>query len=71
MISSKWENFDDIIEEGITGLGYGFTDVEKLISVLEKVAKVPDMIIKMRKKCVLKADDFTTGKVVRILNIGG
>ena len=72
VISSKWENFDDIIEEGITGLGYEFSNVEALKTVLERIAENPEIVMTMKKECALKAETLKTENIIKILieNLG-
>ncbi len=39
VISSKWESYDDVIEDNITGIGYKFGSDDALVEVLENVQK--------------------------------
>lgn len=64
VIASKWESFEDIIEDGIVGYGYDFDIYNELKKKLFYVAKNPDELIKMKKNCIDKAKQFTTQKIV-------
>ena len=67
VISSLYLNFDEIIDEGITGLGYEFGNNEALISLLKHVAENPQRVIEMKKNCVKKAKMFLPDEVVKTL----
>ena len=64
VISSKWESFEDVIDDGVTGLGYAFDDKNSLVDVLETVVNDPAMIDSMRKPCIEKAKQFIPEKVI-------
>lgn len=67
VISSLYPNFGEIIDEGVTGLGYEFGNNEALISLLKHVAEHPLEIIEMKKNCVKKAKMFLPDEVVKTL----
>ena len=67
VISSLYLNFDEIIDDGITGLGYEFGNNEALISLLKNLSKNPLRIIEMKKNCVKKAKMFLPNEVVKTL----
>jgi len=67
VISSLWENYGDVVDEGITGLSYEFLNIEDLKRILEKVAESPEIIVAMKKACVRKAEKFTTEEVISII----
>lgn len=58
VISSKWESFDDIIDDAKSGFGYEFGNTQALIEVLQHISKYPDIILNMKEYCVHKAHDF-------------
>lgn len=64
VISSKWNSFDEIIEEAKTGLGYEFGDVQDLESKLIKIKDNPQMIINMKQNCVAKAKRYSADNVI-------
>ena len=65
VISSKWENFDDIIRDSITGYGYEFLNGKELIDILFFIQKHPDQLVKMKKNCLCKAQDFNSYNVIK------
>lgn len=67
VISSLYLNFDEIIDEGVTGLGYEFGNNEALISLLKDIAEHPQRVIEMKKNCVKKAKMFLPDEVVKVV----
>lgn len=67
VVSSKWESFSDLIDEGVTGEGYAFGKVDALVSVLEKIQKNPQVIICMKQNCVNRACNYTPEKALNSL----
>lgn len=67
VISSRWESFSDVVEDGKTGLGYTFADVNSLVAVLLEVASEPCCLISMSPSCVRKAREFVPENVIPIL----
>lgn len=67
VVSSLYLNFDEIIDEGVTGLGYPFGHNEALISLLEDIAQHPQRIISLKANCVRKATAFQPREVVGVL----
>lgn len=59
VISAKWESFSDVVEEGSTGYGYTFGNVQELEAILNSAANEPKNIISMKEKCLNKAIDYT------------
>ena len=59
VLSSRWESFSDVVEEGITGYGYEFNNTESLVELLEKIMQNPDMLNSLKVNCVEKAKKFT------------
>ncbi len=67
VISAKWSNFDDVVEDGKTGFGYFFDDVDDFYRVLDLVAQNPNKIIEMKENCVIKARSFHSDYVVETI----
>lgn len=67
VVSAKWESFEDVIDEGQTGLGYTFDDIDELEVLMSQVAKAPEIIIRMKEKCLKKAQEFTIDKAMKEL----
>lgn len=67
VISSLYLNFDEIIDEGITGIGYEFGNNKALIRLLKDIVENPQEITKMKENCVKKAKMFLPDEVVNTL----
>lgn len=67
VIASMWESFSDVIDEGVTGIGYAFNDQKALLDVLLEVAENPSLLLKMRKNCLIKAESYKTVSAMNIL----
>ncbi|MEK1426555.1 glycosyltransferase [Limosilactobacillus fermentum] len=64
VISSKWESYDDVIEDNITGIGYKFGSDDALVEALEIIKSNPQKIIDMKEACLQKAKDFSPATIV-------
>ena len=63
VICSKWESFSDIVEDGITGIGYEFNDFDGLVGILDKVATDASHIRDMKIECLNRAKKYLPDKV--------
>ena len=64
VISSKWESYDDVIEDNITGIGYKFGSDDALVETLEMIKSNPQKTIDMKEACLRKAKDFSPKVIV-------
>lgn len=62
VISSKWESFGDVVDDGVTGFGYEFSDISDLEKVLENL--IGNDMINMKKNCITKAEAFLPENVI-------
>lgn len=73
VISAKWQNFSDFIDDGVTGLGYTQFDQNELVETLRKVKENPSLLTNMKENCLEKAKEYTAesvGKqVISLLNL--
>lgn len=58
VISSKWQSFEDVIDEGVTGIGYKFGDADDLTQKLIDVEKSAKQINNMKLNCLKKSKTF-------------
>lgn len=56
IISAKWESFGDIVDDGITGIGYDFHNKEQLVEIIKELSN--DQIINMKVNCLQKAKKY-------------
>lgn len=66
VISARWENYKDILDDKITGYTYEFQNYEAFVIVLEKAIDNFEEIIKMKKNCLEKAKEFSSSEVMKI-----
>jgi glycosyltransferase involved in cell wall biosynthesis len=62
VIASRWESFEDSIEQGITGIGYTFGKKEELKIILMKLIEEPNVIYDMKRNCLAKAIQYLPQK---------
>ena len=67
VVSSKWESFADLVEDGLSGIGYSMGNIDELVSILVKIAKKPELILNMKKYCLQKAKLYTPEIILAIL----
>ena len=67
VISAKWESYSDVIDEGVTGLGYEFDNTEQLEQILLNVAQNPQVLLDMKENCIRKAEDYIPQNVIQML----
>ena len=73
VISAKWESFCDVVDDGMTGIGYDFDHVEQFERILLSVAQNSKILLNMKKNCIRKAMEYTPELVIQIMtsNIHG
>lgn len=63
VISSKWESFNDIINNQV-GIGYKFGDLNELIKTLIQISLDNNFLKKNKINCLKKAEEFLPKKVI-------
>lgn len=58
VLASRWESFQDVIDEGATGIGYEFANIRDLTECLEKICNNPRLILDMKEACIKKAEQY-------------
>lgn len=67
VISAKWESFEDVIDVGITGIGYEFGNRNELLRILCQIIEMPNAIVEKKKNCIAKAEKFIPNSVLQVL----
>lgn len=67
VVSSKWESFEDVIDDNINGFGYEFNNVNEMRSILIRLAEDPNVVLKMKSQCIKKARNYLPEEVVKVL----
>lgn len=66
VISAKWESFADVVEDGITGIGYEFGISNELLQILCEIAERPTIVLEKKIFCIDNAKRFTPSSVMQI-----
>lgn len=67
VISAKWQSFHDIVEDGVTGIGYEFNNTSQLCDILDGLCLDPMPLLNMKNNCIMKALDYLPSKAIQIL----
>ena len=67
VISSKWESFSDIVDEGVTGIGYEFDDKEDLYNKLLSILNSLDEFNALKINCIKKSERYLPKTVIKAI----
>lgn len=67
VLSAKWESFSDVIDDGETGIGYEFGNINELQEHLIELHKNPEKINAMKSKCLEKSNEYIPGSAIQPL----
>ena len=67
VISSKWESFADVVDDGVTGVGYEFDNSVELEQKLFLIANDPSILNSMKKDCLRKSIGYTPNVAIQAL----
>lgn len=71
VIASRWESFGDVVDEGITGYGYAFENIEELVQLLMHFSQSPKELAELSGNCSEKAEQYlperVVGKLIRVI----
>ncbi len=59
VISAKWESFADVVDDGVTGVGYEFDNPTDLEKKLIAIANTPSTLNDMKINCLKKSSSYT------------
>lgn len=65
VISAKWENFADIVEDKITGIGYEFLDQGQIVEILRNLQI--NRMEKMKIACLHKGMGYLPENIINII----
>lgn len=60
VISSKWLNYGDIVEDGKTGFLYEFGNYDRFVDILDQIALNPERMNALKQNCIEKSEEFST-----------
>lgn len=64
VIASRWHSFADVVDDGITGIGYPCLHNEYLEKVMMEAIRSTEKINVMKKQCLKKANEFLPSHIV-------
>ncbi|MBQ3085963.1 MAG: glycosyltransferase [Clostridia bacterium] len=67
VISAKWESYADVIDDGITGIGYTFDNTEELDALHFQIAEDPQILLSMKTNCIKKAKEYAPLTAIQIM----
>lgn len=67
VLASRWDSWEDVIDEGETGITYEFGSCEDLQLKLREAALQPERINAMKPACIRKAAEYRPEENIRIL----
>lgn len=67
VIASRWDNFDEVIKDNVTGIGYEFLNLEDFYMKLKLIIDNPQEILKMKENCIIEASKFSVDNCIKIL----
>ena len=67
VISARWESFSDVVEDGKTGIGYEFDNVDDLKQKLLDIAQDIDKINALKLNSLQKSKQFFPDETIKII----
>ena len=67
VISAKWESFADVVDDGVTGIGYVFDDTEDLEKKLVDIANAPYEINGLKTNCLKKSNSYVPHVAIKTI----
>lgn len=67
VISARWESFADIVDDGITGIGYAFGNTNEFSSLLADSDELVSRINAMKTACIEKANLYLPKTAISVL----
>lgn len=67
VVAAQWESFADVIDHGVTGIGYPFGKQECLQEVMMTLIEDPQIVSAMKDNCLKKAEAYLPENVMEKL----
>ena len=68
VIVSKWQSYQDIVEEDVTGFAYEFGNTDEFESILYRILQSPSLINSLRENCRQYANRYNAEEAIKILD---
>ena len=67
VISARWESYSDIVDEGVTGIGYELGNITEFKKILFSIVKEPSILNSMKTGCLKKSSCYTPATVIKTI----
>ena len=66
-LAAKWNSFNDVIKDGINGIGFKMEDSEDLKAKLLRIYEDPTIVTKLKVSCITEGQKFKPNEIIRIM----
>ena len=67
VISSKWQSFNDIVDDHVTGIGYEFNNIEDLKQKLLDIENCTEGVNALKLNCLRKSKQYLPNEAIKII----
>lgn len=67
VISSRWQSFNDVIIDQVTGFGYEFDNQEDFLKTVLFACDNPDQVVEMKKMCLRASEQYRPENAMKVL----
>lgn len=67
VLASRWESWEDLIKEGITGFTFEFNNNDDFYKALIYLLKNNDLVLEMKRNCIIEADKYSINNAIKVL----
>ena len=67
VISSKWQSFNDIVDDHVTGIGYEFNNIEDLKQKLLDIENCTEGVNVLKLNCLRKSKQYLPNEAIKII----
>lgn len=67
VISSRWQNCADIVEDGYNGISYEFSRNELIFDILENIKGNPEKFVALKENCIDSSEKFISHNAINVL----
>lgn len=68
VISAKWESYADVVDEGVTGIGYEFENTKQFEEILLSIAQNPQSVCDLKLNCINKVNDYIPETAIKVMS---
>ena len=67
VLASRWESWEDIIKEGITGCTFEFDNNEDFYKTLIYLVENKNLVMQMKENCIIEATKYSVENAIKVL----